>query len=188
MADAEWKANPPPVRLRRPASGGFCCDRARSQLGREAGIARGQSVAKIDQRGAQFRKLLAVRLPAAGVCSERWQGGVEVVPAGGEVGGGNRRIPGEEDGAHDMCQIGGQVGGVEIEEGVEFIQMGVVCLRVNVPQEGPAGELGADKGIFAAHDIDRALAQQCIVGVRGEEGQGVDVVVAVLPGAVATEM
>ena len=57
-----------------------------------------------------------------------------------------------------------------------------------MPQEGPAGELGADKGIFAAHDIDRALAQQCIVGVRGEEGQGVDVVVAVLPGAVATEM
>ena len=66
-------------------------------------------------------------------------------------------------------------GCVTFQKGCQLYQMGVFLLRVNVPDQGFFGQQTPNQRVFTAHYVDIAVAQQKVVVVLTEKGDGLQV-------------
>ena len=98
------------------------------------------------------------------------QGGLGLGQAGGHPVA--QAVPGPPQAAPAGGQ--GRVGASQpaLQEGLELGAMRAIVLRVDVPEKGLAGPLGAHKGILAAHAVEIAGPEQAVIVVLAQIGQG----------------
>lgn len=77
---------------------------------------------------------------------------------------------------------------VAVEECIEFDEMRILILFVDLPDESLSGPLRAQEGIFAPNEIDLALPQQLVVFIKRQEGNWGDAQCAFQPGPGFAEM
>lgn len=79
-------------------------------------------------------------------------------------------VPGQKEGAPGFgprCRLAGEK---KVEKGRKLVQMSILSLSVDLPEEGAAGPLGTHEGVLTAYKIEVTAAQQGVVIVLPEKG------------------
>ncbi len=86
-----------------------------------------------------------------------------------------------------QCLIG-HLCRISVEECVQFDEMRILTLFVDLPDESLTGPLSAQEGVFAPDEIDVALPQQLVVSIERQEGDWGNTQFAMQPGPGFAEM